>query len=160
MSIRIFWYLLAVTLIVTPLVAAETHEFFYEVRAPKTAKLPDGHLELVTDQGSTGTRLHLAKKREEDAFVVYSDTCLLDPSEKRRAVMFRPVTSDPAQVFVLTIPRAPKPADWSQWRRPDYVEKSDASWTFMHDLKQHQRSTNLPPDCLEMRYRITDWKSP
>ena len=161
MNIRIFLRLLVVILIATPLIAAERHQLFYEIRAPKTAKLADDtHLELVTDQGSCGTRLHLAKKREEDGFVIYSESCLLHPGERRRAVIFRPVRAALAQVFVLTIPRTPKPADWIGWKRPNYVEKSDASWTFMHDLKQHERSTNLPPDCLEMRYRITDWKSP
>ena len=131
-------------------------KIFYEMRAPKTAEL-DGHahFEFVTDQGSTGSPLDFAGKREEDGFIVYYATCLLAPSERRRAVMYRPIRS-PAQVFVLAIPRPPKPVDWSDWQRPVYVEQSiDASWTFMHDLKQQQRSTNLPRDCLEVRYRIT-----
>ncbi len=135
-------------------------EIFYEMRAPKTAKLDgDAHFELVTDQGSSGIPLHLADKREEGDSVVYYATSILAPSERRRAVMFRPIRS-PAQVFVLAIPSPPKAVDWTDWQCPVYVEQSiDASWSFMHDLKQHQRSTNLPPDCLEVRYRITNYEN-
>ena len=135
---------------------------FYEIRAPKSLKL-DGltKFDLVTDQSMCGTRLRLTKQREEDGFTIYADSCLLHCGAHRHAMVVSADTgSAPSQVFVLTIPRTPKPADWSKWQRPDYVEKSDASWSFMHDLKKHDRSTNIPPDCLEIRYRITEWKFP
>jgi hypothetical protein len=54
----------------------------------------------------------------------------------------------------LPLPEQPKPTGWTAWKKPDYLEKSDAMWTFMHDLKEHDRSTNIPADCFELRYKI------
>lgn len=162
MNIRMLFQFIAIALFAARAFAADTHQLFYEVRAPKNLKL-DGltAIDLVTDSSMSGTRLKFMKLREEDGFNVYAHSCLLHRGERRRAMVVRPDRGpEPSQVFVLTIPRAVKPADWSKWQRPDYIEKSDASWTFMHDLKKHDRSTNIPPSCLEIRYRITEWKFP
>ena len=160
MSTKTIFRLLAVIFMAVPVIAADTHKLSYEIRAPKSVTL-DGltAFDLVTDQGSSGTRLRLTKHREEDGFNVYSDSCLVDSSEDRRAIV---VTfeneKEPKQVFVLKIPRIPKPTDWTKWQRPDYLEKSNAGWTFMHNLTKHDRSTNIPANALEVRYKITEWK--
>jgi hypothetical protein len=160
MNTRPLLHLVAIVSLAASVIAADTHKLSYEIRAPKSIKL-DGltAFDVVTDQGISGTRLRLTKHREEDGFNVYADSCLLDHAERRRAIVVRSDSGpEPNQVFVLTIPRTPKPADWSKWQGPDYVEKSDAAWSFMHDLKKHDRSTNIPPNCLEVRYKVTEWK--
>ncbi|HMJ89070.1 MAG TPA: hypothetical protein VK530_04605 [Candidatus Acidoferrum sp.] len=159
MMTRILLQLLAVAFFAAQSSGADTHEFFYEVRVAKSLTLDASTaIELVTDQGSSGTRLKFMKQREEDGFNVYAQSTLLHRGQRRRAlVVDLDNGTKPSQVFVLTIPRTPTPSDWSKWRSPDYIEKSDASWSFMHDLKKHDRSTNVPPDSLEIRYRITEW---
>jgi hypothetical protein len=162
MITRIFIQSLAIVLFTLHAAAGDPHMLFYELRGPKSLKL-DGltKFDMVTDHSASGTRLRLTKQREEGEFIVYSVSCLLEPGERRRAIIVSPDSGvDPSQVFRLTIPRTPKKADWTKWQRPDYVEKSDAFWTFMHDLKKHDRSTNLPPTCLELRYRVAEWILP
>ncbi len=138
--------------------ADDTAKFLYELRAPKTLKFdPLTSFELVTEEDASGTRLRLTKRREEGDFVVFADSCLIFEGHTRRAMIVT-VAGQPSQVFRLTIPSTPKPADWTKWQRPDYTEKSDAMWTFMHDLKKHDRSTNVPPNAFELRFKITEHK--
>jgi hypothetical protein len=140
--------------------ARDTFEFFYELRVPKTAKFePDTSFDLVTDSGASGTRLHLTTRREEGDSVIFADSSLVFAGDKRRAMVMR-TDGQPSQVFQLALPGSPKPADWTKWQRPDYTEKTEAWWTFMHDSKKHDRSTNVPPDSFELRFKITEWKSP
>ena len=52
-----------------------------------------------------------------------------------------------------------KPSGWSQWQKPDYIENSKyVSSNFMDDVKSPDRSTNIPPDCFEVRYKIENAK--
>src|SRR5262249_3934143 len=121
MTTRTLLPLLGIALFAASAIAADTHELFYEIRAPKSVKLDElTAFDVVTDQGSESTRLRLTKHREEEGFNVYADSCLLFSGERRRAVIVRPYSGpEPHQVFVLTIPRAPKPADWGPWKRPN-----------------------------------------
>ena len=138
--------------------ASDAHKFFYELRAPKTLKFdPKTSFDLVTDEDASGTRLRLTQRREEGNFVVFADSCLLFDGNKRRAMIVK-TDGEPSQVFRLTIPRSPEPVDWTKWQRPDYIEKTDAAWTFMHDAKKHDRSTNVPPNSFELRFKVI--KSP
>jgi hypothetical protein len=136
--------------------ARDTFNFFYELRAPKTLKFdPLTSFDVVTEDSASGTRLQLTKRREDQDFVVFADSCLIFDGQKRRAMVVT-IAGQPSQVFCLTTPRSPKPVDWTKWQRPDYTEQTDATWTFMHDLKKHDRSTNVPPDSFELRFKITE----
>ena len=138
--------------------AGDGYKFSYELRVPKNAKFePLTRFDLVTDSGSSGTRLHLTKRREEGEWVIFADSELVFEDEKRRAMI---VSTDgqASQVFRLTLPSRLKPVDWTKWQRPDYTEKTDAGWTFMHDSKKHDRSTNSPPGSFELRFKITESK--
>ena len=140
--------------------ARDAFQFLYELRVPKTARVePLTSFDVVTDSDSSGTRLRLTKRREEGAFIVFADSCLLFAGDKRRAMVVK-TDGEPSQVFRLPLALKPELADWTKWQRPDYTEKTDASWTFMHDLKKHDRSTNVPPDCFELRFKVTEWSSP
>jgi hypothetical protein len=140
--------------------AADMHELWYEVRVPKGVKV-DGltAVDVVTDQGMSGTRVRLMKHREEEGFNVYATSSLMEPGERRHAIVIQPDSGPkPEQVFVLSIPKTPKPADWSKWQPPSYIESENAAWSFMHGLKGQNRSTNIPADSFEVRYRIAEWK--
>jgi len=136
--------------------AEVTCELLYELRVPKTVKIDQStRFYLATDVGCSKSALLGAKRREEGDLVIFSESELVFDSERRRAVIVN-TDGQPWQVFRLKIPHRPKPADWTAWQRPDYVEKTDAAWTFMHDLKEHDRSTNVPPDSFELRFKITE----
>jgi hypothetical protein len=156
-----FCLLVITTFFAFAAMASDTHEFFYELRAPKTLKLgPKTRFELVSDLSAGGQILSITEHRGEGGFVIYSpEDQLIFSREQRRAVVVT-IDGQPAQVFKLTIPRNPKPADWSQWQRPDYVETTDAMWSFMHKEEPHNRSANVPTDCFAMRYKINDWELP
>jgi hypothetical protein len=159
MRFRTFISTLAISLVALAAVAGDTHSFVFELRAPKTLKAdPLTAFDLTTEEGASGTRLRLTKRREEGDFQIFQHSFLIF-SERRRAMVVR-TDRQPSQVFVLSIPSKPKPADWTQWQRPTYVAKGDAGWDFMHDQNKQNRSTNAPPDCFELRFKIENSKTP
>ena len=158
MKLRYLIHIPLIALCTSAALAADTFKLFYELRAPKTLKFdPMTSFDVVTEDSASGTRLRLTKRREEGDFVVFAESCLIFDGQNRRAMVAQ-IARQPSQVFRLTIPSTPKPVDWTKWQRPDYIEKTDAMWTFMHDLKKHDRSTNVPPGSFELRFRITEWK--
>src|SRR5436190_14490323 len=149
MKLRYIIHIALLALCTSAALAGDTFKLFYEFRAPKTLKVdPLTSFDVVSENTASGTRLRHTKRGEEGDLVVYSDSCLIFDGHKRRAMVAKN-PGQPSQVFRLTIPGTPKPVDWTKWRRPDYTEKTDALWTFMHDLKKHDRSTNVPPDSFE-----------
>lgn len=150
---------LMLTLLTLVASAEDTHRFVFELRLPKTVKAdPLTRVELTTEAGSSAKQLRATKQRVEGEFQVFQHSFLLS-DDRRRALIADP-GGQPSQVFVLSIPREPKPTDWSEWRRPDYVAKGDAGWDFMHDQKKQDRSTNAPPDCFQLRYKIAKSEAP
>ena len=132
-------------------IAQEPHTFVFELRVSKlVTNAPLTRLELTTEDDSEGTNLGATKQREEAGFRIFQHSFLLFP-HKRRAFI---VGTQPSQVFELSMPRNPEAADWSQWRRPDYLAKGDAGWDFMNDQNKQARSTNIPPSCFQLRYKI------
>jgi len=158
MKLRYLIHITLLALCTSAALAGDTFNLFYELRAPKTLKFdPLTNFDVVTEDSASGTRLRLTKRSEEGDFVVFADSCLIFDGHKRRAMVVN-IAGQPSQVFRLTIASTPKPVDWTKWQRPDYTEKTDAMWTFMHDLKKHDRSTNVPPDSFELRFRISEHK--
>ena len=135
----------------------EEHTFVFELRVPKGATNdPSMSVELATEEGSSATDLVDTKQREEEGFRVFQHSFLLFEN-KRRALIVGP---QPCQVFQLSIPEHPKPKDWTEWRRPDYLAKGDAGWDFIYNQNKQSRSTNLPANCFQVRYKIEQTKSP
>jgi hypothetical protein len=142
----------------TAVAGGDTYFFYYELRAPKSLKFEGlTRFDVVSENSSESFQLWSITNefycRVDGDFVVFTNSAIISSGEKRRGLV---VTTDgkPMQVFRLTIPRNPKPIDWTKWQRPDYTETTDAVWTFMHDLKGNDRSTNIPPDSFELRFKI------
>ena len=136
-----------------------THEVFYEVRAAKRAHFQGLTRIIDVDEVfMVSTGFSTNRWRQEDGFTVYADSVSLGAHRRlRRAVIFGSEDeSKLSQVFVLPIPPKPKAAGWSDWRRPDYLEGRSASGTFMDGTTHYSRTTNIPPDCLEFRYRVVE----
>jgi hypothetical protein len=140
------------------------YPFVFEIRIPKDVR-PDLKTEvsLVAYRGEDGTMLSACKQSEEGAFLVFQGDFLLfteDKPQRGLVVTLFPSLPDAlqrtrAQVFRLSIPKTPKPSEWSQWKRPNYIEIGDAGPTFSYpDSKVPGRSTNIPPICFELRYKI------
>jgi len=129
----------------------------FEVRIPKTAN-PDiktTRVVLVAHHERNMAFLWTCKEREEDGFLVFQKEFLMIPEDKPQRGLIVRAFPAASQVFRLSIPGTPKPQDWSQWQRPNYVELGDAVATFfLPDSQATGRATNVPPVCFEVRYKI------
>lgn len=136
----------------SPSQSREPGTLLVELRMRKTVVFDDRRaVEFVTSDGVTSTPIRSLKRREEQNVAILSAS-FSTFGESRHAVMVRTAAAAPTQVFQL--PANLKPSDWSAWTKPNYVETSDAPWTFMQDYKNAERTTVLPPDCFEVRYKV------
>ncbi|MSU56817.1 MAG: hypothetical protein EXS35_01295 [Pedosphaera sp.] len=135
------------------------HVLQFELRFQKSFTLdPKTSITLVAGHGEDGTRVQDCKNEVEGDFVVLRDEFLLFKERRpERGLIVAPrlvegSTNAVAQVFRLRgISLAP--SDWIAWRKPDYVESGSANWTFL-DQSVPGRSTALPNNCFELRYKI------
>jgi hypothetical protein len=133
------------------------YPFTFEIRIPRTANpdIKQSRVVYVANHGVKAVNLWVCKQREEAGFLVFQREFLIFPEDKpQRGLIIQsvPVVS---QVFRLSIRQIPIPQDWSQWQRPNYVETGGAAWSFfMPDSQVTNRSTNVPPVCFEVRYKI------
>jgi hypothetical protein len=130
----------------------------FELRTPQAQKPdPKTRIDLAVEgQGSSGTFLSACTQRVEGAsFVFQRDFVLGDEPSRKRALIVSPYLPTQAgeQVFLLSIPRNPKPRGFTEWQHPTYMAK-DAGWAIMYDKKVDIISTNIPPDSFELRYKV------
>jgi hypothetical protein len=120
---------------------------------------PMTRVDVVTEHGFSSTPVQFMTRQQVSGFTVVGDSALIFEGERRRAVIVTFADGRPSQVFRLPVSSTPKPADWTTWQMPDYVEtidaKLDARLTFMYGRPSARRSTELPRDCFQLRYRIT-----
>ena len=132
--------------------------FVFELRVPQT-QIADTNTRIdlaVADQGEDGTFLWACQQRTEGSFQIYQRDFVLgdDPSSKRALIVSSDSSPHSAQVFILSIPRRPKPHDFTKWQRPDFIGDGYVDVAVMYHQKVHIISTNLPPDCFELRYKV------
>lgn len=130
----------------------------FELRIPQT-QIADTNSRIdlaVADQGSNGTFLWACKKRAEDSSQVFQNDFVLgdDASSKRALIISSASSPNSAQVFILSIPSHPKSQDFTKWQHPDFIADKGVGWAIMYHQKVHIISTNLPPDCFELRYKV------
>ena len=133
------------------------YPFTFELRIPKAVNsdIKTTRVVLLAHHGRDVAYLWGCKAREEDGLLVFQIKLLLVPEDEPRRGLIVRVFPAASQVFRLSIPQTPKPQDWGPWQRPSYVEAGDALKTFFKpDSQVPDRSTNLPPVCFEVRYKI------
>jgi hypothetical protein len=141
----------------TSLRAADAKGVLYvEIRCPKAIEIKSNTgvysgLNFRTDHTTEGTPLSLTKQREDGDFRVFQQSYKLK-SERARAVIVTP-WNQIDQVFVLSLPLKLKQSDWTNWQHADYVETNAVS-NFRFAYIPPDRSTNIPPNSFEMRYRV------
>jgi hypothetical protein len=131
--------------------------FIFELRAPKALNVETNTgLGLASYSGEEGTRLWACKQTTNETFQIffYHDGFVLSEEPVKGRVFIIDPWPASNQVFRLPIPSSPKPQDWSQWQRPDFLATGDVGWSFIYDKKINNLSTNIPPDCFELRYKI------
>src|ERR1035441_10376065 len=137
--------------------AADEIKLQVEVRYSKSAPFDTNtDLEFVTDTTSEGGLLHQAKENDDDDFRIFQNSFNLLARERRRSIIIYTHSlpkNQPDQVFLLSMPRKPKAMDWTIWRHPDYVA-TNADWNFIRGYKSANRSTNIPANSFELRYRV------
>ena len=131
-----------------------------ELRAPKALNV-DPKTTRVSLASYSGESAHFLwafrqkEQKEEGQFLLFQpDGFVLDTEpESSRAVIVEKLSA-PSQVFRLSLPKKPKATDWTQWRRPDCIAKGDVGWAVIYNQKLNVVSTNVPPDALELRYKV------
>lgn len=137
-----------------------TPVLIFELRMPQSQNTDTNtRIDLaVKGQGEDGTFLWACKQRREGTWLVFQRDFLLgDEPSSKRALIVSPFISGPTnideQVFLLSIRRHPKPADFSAWQRPNYMA-NNAGWAIIYGLKIKAISTNVPANCFELRYKV------
>jgi len=159
-TIKSLCFAVAVLLFAPTLFAADK-TILIELRVPNTVDASHGSIEFVGEHTSQGVHFKDATQTVDGNTNVFQRSFIIYTSlyrERRFAVVVWPGAPPKmmAQVFALPIGPNPKPTtDWSKWQRPKYIEDSKhAGDDFMDDVKSPDISTNIPPDCFEMRYKI------
>ena len=135
----------------------------YELRAPAGVKLnPDTNFLVVSHTSASKTPASSTAQKAEGGFTVFSGGTLIEEADGPYAIIAY-LRDKPSQVFVLPLAAKPDVTDWTDWRKPDYLEstteKSDAVWTFMTG-RDAPRLREIPPDSFQVRYRIDRWEMP
>ena len=133
------------------------YPFTFEIRIPKTASydMNQTRVAYVASHGVKALNLWACKRHDDAGFAVFQKEFLIFAESKPQRGLIIQSLPAPSQVFRLSIPQTPRPQDWSPWQRPDYVEIGGAVWSFyMPDSQVNSRSTNVPPVCFEIRYKI------
>lgn len=138
----------------------QKHLMSYEVRVPRDVGLPPRtKVDVVTGSSAHGTLAHFMTNRIDGDFIILSAETLIF-TDRRRFIVINPAPA-PAQVFELSIPRYPRPAPWTPWQRPIFLDTSESPWaSVLYDVSRHTRSTNIPPDCMQVRYWLREWSYP
>ena len=154
----------AIVFFLTSTMFAADKTILIELRVPKTVEVGDGTIEFVGEHSFQRHPLTQIKPTTDGTTNVFHDSFMIYTSyrERRLAIVVWP-DSPPkvtAQVFRLPIGANPKATtEWSKWQKPDYIENSKkAGDNFMDDVKSDDCSTNIPPNCFEVRYKIEDAK--
>ena len=138
---------------------AADKQIFIEMRVSQAVDFTHGTYDFVGERTAQGGPLKLAVLRKEGNTNIFQETVVLSTvyREHRYAVIISSGggRDGVSQVFRLPMRQNSKPSGWSQWQRPDYVENSKyVVSNFMDDTKSPDRSTNIPPNCFEVRYKI------
>ena len=138
---------------------ADEKDILFEIRAPKTVEFSHATFFFVGERTSQTGPLNAAALRQEGTTNIFEKTVILSTlyKEHRYAVMIMPKggRKGVSQIFRLPLHQNAQPSEWSQWQRPNYVENSnDAMSNFMDNQESPDRSTNIPSDCFEVRYKV------
>jgi hypothetical protein len=138
------------------------YHFDYELRVRQTVDVPQDTWASLATRGSIGSSaLGGLTKRFEGEWVIFSnDWEVVRSGDERYALVVGYREGGAAQVFVLPFPDELKPGHWTGWRKPDYLEQQKsqpAAWSFMWGLPA-ERSSNIPADAFELRWRLTQWE--
>ncbi|HEY5296758.1 MAG TPA: hypothetical protein VIK59_02435 [Verrucomicrobiae bacterium] len=139
--------------------AAEKMILDIEIRSPKSVGFDTNtDLEFVTDKTAKGDFLSQIKQQDDDKYRYFQQSYPLSAKERRRAIIIYTHSSpknQPQQVFLLPIPAKAKSADWTNWRYANYLEANAVSNFILNfDYMPPDRSTNIPPNSFELRYKI------
>jgi len=137
--------------------AGEKRVLHIEIRSAKTVGYDaDTYVAFATDETIELDTLSTAERREDNQYIVFRKTYGLLSADRRHATIVyvnRKPNNQPEEVFLLSIPHKPKPIDWTDWQHPDYVETNAVS-NFRFSYTPPDRSTNVPPNSFELRYKI------
>ena len=139
--------------------AGEIRSLNVEIRLPNTVQYADAtYMTFCTDNtyDIDVDALSSMNQRQDGDFKVFKNSFDLYSGHQRHAIIIHPngkMRNQPDQVFLLSVPRIPKPMGWTNWQHPNYVETNAASHLGFNYIPL-DRSTNAPPNSFELRYSI------
>jgi len=153
--------LTSAALLVTPAIIAADKTIRFELRVPIAVDCTHAGVELVGEHTSQSCPLLQTKQTVDGKTNIFQHFFTIDNSYRGRgiALMVWPDASpcSTSEVFVLPITYNQKAMDWSKWHRPDFTENfKNARNNFMEGVTSPDRSTNVPPNTFELRYKIED----
>jgi hypothetical protein len=111
---------------------------------------------FATDKRMEGTALLRMEKHDESGVKSFQKSYDLFAGNRKHAIIIyinNKTNTQPDQVFLLPISRKPRAVDWTDWQQPSYVE-TNADSNFRFDYTPPDRTTNIPPNSFELRYKI------
>ena len=142
----------------------EACEFTYELRAPASLSLPpETEIEWFagTDHEGGSPLLIMPWRLEGPSRVYTSETELQfgDDYAGKELLMVVLPPHHPAQAFRFAQPTNRFTAGWTHWQRPDFTQPAESAFDVVQAAGVNLRRTNVPPDCLEFRFKFTAYST-
>ena len=136
----------------------QSHLLTYEIRVPASNPLAsDTKVDVVTSDNASGARIFNCNAATNFGSIIYEGSTLIFRNKNRRLIVAPP--SGSAQVFVINHPALPRPAPWSAWLKPVYMDSSSMPWwNAMNEQGRECRTTNIPANCVQMRFKVDNWR--
>jgi hypothetical protein len=136
----------------------------FELRIPQTQRFePKTQITLASQQATTGkiltqgAFLQFCTERTEKPWRIFQRNFILnDEAKGKRTLIVSPFilnhSNIDGQVFLLSIPRHPKPKNFSPWQRPNFIASNPEA--LIYGLTNYTILKNIPLNCFELRYKI------
>ena len=128
----------------------------FQLKLPVTESVAPGLRMAFHHQHSIGfERLPAASTNQDAHSYLFQKAFDLDITDPPKGLVVYRNRGSNDQVFLLWIPINSKAGDWTNWRYPNYAE-TNASSNLSNDYVPPERTTNIPPNSFQMRYRLVD----
>jgi len=134
-------------------IASLQHVLIFQVKFFKESAIHFRSYEVITDQGISSGPIPEEKLRDQGKSLVYEGDALIYANQHRYVTFEN--DKEQTLVFKINHPVKPSPADWSEWRKADYILTDEMEkYALLHGEEPKSRSHDIPPNMLEFRFKI------
>lgn len=125
-----------------------------QVRSPASVSVdPATQLAFRRERTIDGILISATDSSLTNDFHVFRHSFEWRPDDQPKALVVYLSRASTNQVFFLSIPLNAQAWDWTNWRYPDYLETNAVS-NLRFNYVPPDRTTNVPPNSFQLRYRI------